>query len=204
MPRITVVTNRCNTCGATHRPTSEDDDSDRLEDGVEDTELPEFWISGVFRAKQPNPEYARSERKVRKVVEAQWAMASQQAAQAKGAALDSADIAELKEFLEKQARGDEEYPELVVTEVEVLWCPNCTPRLASVGLLLTELSAGKSIPSAWAPAAPPAVPTVAPVQVPPPVVATPVVQPSAPSLAIVPGPAPATTTTPEPPAPRAA
>lgn len=173
MPRITVVTNRCNVCKATHRPNAEEDDSDRLENGVEDTELPEFWSEVTVRAKQPNPDFAENEARVRRQVEGQWRVAAQQAAQAKGAPLDSEDIEGLKEILEGQARGEDEPAELVVVEVEVLLCPRCTPLLTGVGLLLSELSAASALPSAWVPAVTPtpvvAVAASPPSSLPPPV-----------------------------------
>lgn len=201
MPRITVVTNRCNGCGATHRPKPEDDDADKLDDGTEDTELPAFWVTGAFRAKQPNPDYHRNEKRVRKAVETQWPVAAQQAAAAKGGPLDSDDIEGLKELLASQARGTEEFPELTIEEAEAIWCPNCVSKLGFVGVPVVELSALRDkLPSAWvlAPAAQVVAP--APTAVVPPAVVPSIPQP--PPLVVV-GPAPAAVE-PPPEAPRAA
>lgn len=184
MPRITVVTNRCNLCRKTHRPGPDDDDSDKLDSGVEDTDLPLFWTEVTLRSKQANPDFAKNEKRIERTIKQQWSMAAQQAAQAKGSPLDSDDVEGLREILDQQARGDTEYPELVVVEAEIILCETCTPRLADVGLVLTELTANGTLPPAWAPAAAPAPVAVAPTMAPPPS-AAPTPQPS-PPLAIAP------------------
>ncbi len=168
MPRITAVTNRCNTCSAVHR--GEVDDSDRLADGVEDTALPEFWVEATIRAKQTNPDDYTYETDVKRAVEGQWKIAVQQATAAKGGApLDSDDVEGLRELLEGQVRqGTEEPPELVVEEIEVILCPKCAARITAIGAKLEELSAAEGIvPAPWAVVAAPAV-VATPAPTPPP------------------------------------
>lgn len=146
MPRITMVTNRCDKCKAkTHR--GEVDDSDSLEDGVEDTALPLWWTEVTIRVKQPNPEYAENEARIIREVNAQWRIAVQQATAANGGkALTSEEVEELKSMLEHQARGDDEVPEMVVEDTEVVLCPDCGSSVRDIGVEMQALVAHGNVP----------------------------------------------------------